>query len=176
MFATEHFGIEPDIMTMAKGLTSGYVPMGVAITKPEIAKVIPIFMHLHTYGEHPVACVVALKNIEIIERERLLENAAEMGTRINAGLKDIQKSSNIIGDVRGLGLWNCTEFVVDKKSKEPFELDAVREIAMKARAKGLICNPMGNSIEFAPPLIIDEKGVDEGLEIMAEVVAAESKG
>ena len=104
-----------------------------------------------------------------------MENAAEMGRRFNEGLKEIQKSSDIIGDVRGLGLWNSAEFVVDKKSKEPFDLDGVRGIAKKARAKGLICNPMVNSIEFAPPLIIDEKGIDEGLEIVANVVAANSK-
>ncbi len=175
MFAAEHFGIVPDIMTMAKGLTSGYVPMGAAITTPEIASSIPAFAHLHTYGEHPVACVVALKNIEIIEREGLVENSAKMGLRFQEGLKEIQKDSEIIGDVRGKGLWNAIEFVTDKKTKAPYDPDEVRRLTLNARAKGLICNPMGSAIEFAPPLIIDEQTIDEGLDIMSEVIAEESK-
>ena len=88
MFAAEHYNIRPDILTMAKQLTAGYAPLGAAGTTRKISEAIPTFLHLHTYGNHPVCCAAALASLEIIERENLVANSAEMGKYFLEGLKD----------------------------------------------------------------------------------------
>ena len=125
MFACEHWGVTPDIMTLAKGITSGYVPMGAAIARKEIADAFigskdASFRHIFTFGGHPVAAAAGLKNIQIIEEEGLVENSATMGTYLLDGLQELKEKHPIIGDVRGLGLMCGMELVKDRSTKETF--------------------------------------------------------
>ncbi len=164
MFAAEHYNIRPDILTMAKQLTAGYAPLGAAGTTRKISEAIPTFLHLHTYGNHPVCCAAALANLEIIERENLVANSAEMGKYFLQGLKELQKHS-IVGEARGLGLWCAIEIVKDKKNRIPFppEENITFQLALAGRSHGSIFRGMGNALEFAPPLTISRKEVEEGL-------------
>jgi adenosylmethionine-8-amino-7-oxononanoate aminotransferase len=104
MFGCQHYNIKPDIMTMAKQLTAGYAPLGAAATTKKIADAIPAFLHLHTYGNHPVCCVAAMKTLEIIEKERLRRTRGN--GQVFSGLKSLQKHP--IAEARGIGLC-CTE-------------------------------------------------------------------
>jgi len=165
MFASEHYNIKPDIMTMAKQLTGGYAPLGAAATTRKIAEAIPTFLHLHTYGNHPVCCAAALANLEIIERENLVANAAAMGKVFLEGLIELQKHP-IAGEARGLGLWCALEIVQDKKKRIPFppQENIISELTLAGRAHGVIVKGMGNNaLEFAPPLTLTRKEVEEGL-------------
>jgi len=165
MFAAEHYNIRPDILTMAKQLTGGYAPLGAASTTRQIAEAIPTFLHLHTYGNHPVCCAAALANLEIIEKENLVANAAEMGEYFLEGLKQLTKHP-IVGEARGLGLWCAIEIVQDKKSRAPFPAkdNITSQLALAGRDHGVIIRGMGgNALEFAPPLTITRKEVEEGL-------------
>jgi adenosylmethionine-8-amino-7-oxononanoate aminotransferase len=171
MFAAEHYNIRPDIMTMAKQLTSGYAPLGAASTTRQIAENIPTFLHLHTYGNHPVCCAAALANIEIIEREKLVANAAEMGKYFLEGLKELTKHP-IAGEARGLGLWCAVEIVQDKKKRVPFppKENITSQLTLAGRTHGAIFRGMGNALEFAPPLTITRKEVAEGLKAINQAL------
>jgi len=164
MFAAEHYHIRPDIVTMAKQLTGGYAPLGAASTTRQIAEAIPTFLHLHTYGNHPVCCAAALANLEIIERENLVANAAEMGKYFLEGLKELQKHP-LIGVARGLGLWCAVEIVKDKKNRLPFppQENITLQLTLAGRTHGAIFRGMGQALEFAPPLTITRKEVEEGV-------------
>lgn len=174
MFGIEHFGVVPDIMVMAKQLTSGYVPMGAAVTKPSVIGEFPVFRHIHTYGAHPVACKVASVNLEIIKREELVENAREMGEYFLNGLKELEKQP-IVGEVRGIGLWLGIEFVQNKKTRARFpeENNPAPRIVKRIREKGAFCRPSVQSIEIAPALIITRSDIDEALRILEEAIADE---
>jgi len=165
MFAAEHYHIKPDIMTMAKQLTSGYAPLGAAATTAKIAENIPTFLHLHTYGNHPVCCAAALASLKIIERENLVANAAAMGKYFLEGLKELTKHP-IVGEARGLGLWCALEIVKDKKKRLPFPANEniFPQLTLAGRAHGVIIRGMGNNaLEFSPPLTISRREVEEGL-------------
>jgi len=164
MFAAEHYDIRPDILTMAKQLTAGYAPLGAASTTRRIAEAIPTFLHLHTYGNHPVCCAAALASLEIIQRERLVENAAEMGRYFLEGLKELSKHP-LVGEARGLGLWCAIEIVKDKKKRLPFppQENPTFQLALAGRNHGAIFRGMSNALEFAPPLTLTRTEVEEGL-------------
>src|SRR5262249_8371117 len=126
-FALTHLGGEPDIMSFAKGVTSGYQPLGGIIVSQEIQDAINSaslenrWMHAYTYSGHPTCCAVGLANVEIMERERLWERAARMGTRLHQGLLALQKELSAIGDVRGgKGLLAAVELVSDRGTKAGF--------------------------------------------------------
>ncbi|MGB5212160.1 MAG: aminotransferase class III-fold pyridoxal phosphate-dependent enzyme, partial [Anderseniella sp.] len=104
MFATEHFDVQPDIMTMAKGLTSGYVPLGAVGCMSQVVESVELLNHLHTYGNHPVSCAVGLRNLEILDDENLIENSKKMGRYFLDGLKTLEHHPSV-GEVRGTGLW-----------------------------------------------------------------------
>jgi adenosylmethionine-8-amino-7-oxononanoate aminotransferase len=172
MFACEHYNIRPDILTMAKQLTAGYAPLGAAATTGKIADAIPTFLHLHTYGNHPVCCAAALATIEIIERERLVENAAAMGKIFLDGLRQMEKHP-IVGETRGLGLWCAMEIVQDKKKKIPFPADqnVTGQLVLAGRKHGVIFRGMGgNALEFAPPLTINRREIEEGLKGIEQAI------
>src|SRR5262249_47627322 len=124
-FALERYDVQPDMLTFAKGITSGYVPLGGLGISERIYKVIAEapperrWMHAYTYSGHPTACAVALANLEIIEREGLIPEVERKGKKLFAGLKELA-SHNHVGDVRGLGLLAGIEFVEDKATKKPF--------------------------------------------------------
>ncbi len=166
MFAITHFGVEPDLLVMAKGISSGYMPLGATAAKRYIVEDMPTFMHVHTYNNHPVSTATGLKNVEIIEREGLVENSAEVGAYMLDGLRSLAGHPTV-GDVRGLGLMCAVEFVSDKKTKARFDEQNsfCERIMASALQAGLILRRVENIIEFCPPLIITKAEVDEMIQI-----------
>lgn len=167
MFAMEHWGVVPDILTMAKGLTSSYLPMAASIATRDVADAFAgsdnIFRQSLTFGGHPVTAQVALKNIDIIQTEGLVQNAAEVGVYFLEKLQNLKEKHEIIGDVRGLGLLLGMEFVKDRDSKQPFSSDVGlgQCLNRKLKENGLILSCRDSSISFGPPLCIDTGIVDE---------------
>ncbi len=163
----EVFDFQPDIICSAKGLTSGYQPLGATIYSSAIHNVISepghgrCFAHGFTYSGHPVACAAALKNIEIMAREKLLAHVQDIGPYFQAQLKTLIDLP-IVGDVRGVGLMACVEFVKDKASKQRFDetLDIGKWISNQADSRGLIVRPIVNLNVMSPPLIINREQVD----------------
>ena len=173
-FGIDHFDIQPDIMTMAKGISSGYVPLGGVGCTDEVMEPIEVFQHLHTYGNHPVSCAAALKNIEIIKRENLLENSSKMGIYFLEKLRTFEHHP-IVGEVRGTGLWAAIDLTTDKKKRALFPADRMNRIIDQANKKGLLIKTMGHALEFAPPLIIQKEEVDEAIQILDECITKEEK-
>ena len=175
MFATEHWGVVPDMMTVAKGITSGYIPMGGCITRGEISDAFigsqkASFKHVITFGGHPVAAAAALKNIEIMEEEGMVENAAKQGVYLLDGLNEMKEKYQMIGDVRGLGLFCGLELVADRGTKEyfPAEADLANRITQGFAENGLLLRG-GDRMNVAPPLCITSSEVDDLVTIMDKV-------
>ena len=168
MFASNHWDLVGDIMTMAKGLSSGYAPIGGVMCRPHVMQAFEgdnKFSHLLTYGGHAVACAAALANLDIIEGEGLVDNSAKMGTRLLKGLEEL-RSHPTVGDVRGLGLIAGVEIVKDKGTKETFS-ESGEEI--KTLSDGLLSRNLltraASVISLSPPLCITEDEVDRIVEI-----------
>jgi adenosylmethionine-8-amino-7-oxononanoate aminotransferase len=173
-FGVEHFGIQPNLMTMAKGISSGYVPLGAVGCTNEVIDPIDTFEHLHTYANHPVACAAGLKNIEIIKKENLIERSAQMGKYFLDALKSLEEHP-IVGEVRGSGLWLGIDFTTDKKTRALFPMSRLNSLVDRAQRKGLIIKLMGLALELAPPLIIEKSEIDKGIKILHECIAEEAK-
>jgi 4-aminobutyrate aminotransferase len=174
MFAIEHWGVEPDIVCSAKALASG-MPLSAMIARHEIMSW-PAGAHGSTFGGNPVCCAAALATLDVIQEERLMENAARVGERLLGDLRELAQESRLIGDVRGLGLMIGVEMVKDKETKEiaKAETDAVMLECFK---RGLLLLPCGpNSMRFSPPLIITEAQAGTAFEIFAEALAEVEKG
>jgi putrescine aminotransferase len=176
MFATEHFDVQPDIMTMAKGITSGYVPLGAVGATDDVMAPIEVFNHLHTYGNHPVPCAAGLKTVEILQRENLVEEAAGVGKYFLEGLQEMAHHS-IVGDVRGVGMWTAIDFTADKKTRAPLPAENLTRMIGRAMQKGLIIKlaPMRQAFEFAPALTITKEEIDQALQIIEACIAEEEK-
>lgn len=179
-FASEdEFGIQPDIIISAKGITSAYQPLGVTLFSDEIWEVISeeghnrYWPHGFTYSGHPVACAAALKNIEIMERENLHENVKEVGPYFEQQLKTL-KDLPIVGDVRGVKFMMCVENVANKETKElfPEELDIGKRIADHADARGLIVRPIVHLNVMSPPLTMTRGDVDFIVATLRESILA----
>ncbi|NKX45345.1 aminotransferase [Roseicyclus persicicus] len=176
-FASEAvFGVVPDIITCAKGLTSGYVPLGAAIISDRLIAEISgedraevLFKNGYTYSGHPVCCAAALTSIEIIEREGLLEHVRRVAPHFQARLRDLARHE-IVGDVRGMGLLGCVEGTArpDLPEERRFAIDQhFGELVDAAcEARGLIVRPLLNMCVFSPPLIISEGEIDEMFDIL----------
>ena len=173
-FGVEHFGIQPDLMTMAKGISSGYVPLGAVGCTDEVIDPIDTFEHLHTYANHPVACAAGLKNLEIIKDEDLVKRSDEVGRYFLNALKSLEEHP-IVGEVRGNGLWLGIDFTTDKKTRALFPMSRLSSLVERAHRKGLIIKLMGLALELAPPLIIKKSEIDEGVKILNECIAEEEK-
>ena len=175
-FALGRWGVKPDIMSFAKGITSGYLPLGGIQISDEIRQAIisapagERWMHAYTYSGHPTCCAVALKNLEVLERENLVDRAALMGQRLIDGLQSLQEEFDCIGDVRGLGLMCAIEFVADRQTKEPAGIGGKVQKACVDR--GLFTRTVGDSLVFAPPLIISGDELDQMVRIVGEAIAA----
>jgi len=176
MFGVEHWNTVPDMMSVAKGLTSGYVPLGAAIVKEEIYQAIVEkmpdnlpWLHGFTYSGHPVACAAGIKTIEILERDSVVKNAAKVGKYFQNKLKQLS-DINIVGDVRGLGLMAAIELVKNKETKSYFEPGIGARVAKEAYKDGLIIRPAGEVLELAPPLIITKEEIDELFKILKNVL------
>lgn len=170
-FGIQHFGLQPDIMTMAKAMTAGFMPMGGVITTPEIAGALPIYRHVHTYSGHAVAAATALNVIEIKERNGLVETAKANGAYFADALQQAVGNHPIVGQVRGLGMWHAIDFTSDKKSRAAFSDDTVPAIVRRMKKHGLLLNPTGTSIEIAPPLTVTRSDLDQTVEIAARSIS-----
>lgn len=174
-FALRRWGVQPDIMSFAKGITSGYLPLGGIQVSDDIHEAIlsappdKRWMHAYTYSGHPTCCAVALKNLEILEREGLVERAAQMGERLLSGLQTLDEFPQV-GNVRGLGLMCAVEFVADRETKVPAGIG--EKVRLACMERGLFTRAVNDILVFAPPLIISEAEVDKILEIVRESIGA----
>ena len=167
------FDYQPDIIVCAKGITSGYIPLGATLLSDEIYEVIShpqcqggVFSMGLTYFGHPVACAAALKNIEIMERENLLGNAASVGAYFQQAAKALL-SLDIVGDVRGMGLMLGIDLVADRTTKAP--LNGASEAIFQASVdRGVIVRPVGSRIILSPPLVIDTAQCDTIITAIAD--------
>jgi len=169
MFASEHYGVQPDIICIAKGIGSG-LPIGACVAKADLMNWKP-GAHASTFGGNPVCIAAALKTIELLQGG-LVQNSAEVGAYLKTGLEKLQKKYECIGDVRGMGMMIGVEFVEDKTTLKPApELRDRIEVACFDR--GLIILGCGNNaIRWSPPLILTKENVDVALEIFDEAIAA----
>lgn len=178
-FALEHWNVHPDMMTVAKAITSAYVPLAAFIVSDRVHEAIQSapadakFMHAYTNTGHPTACAVALRNLQIFEEEGLVEHAAAMGDRLRRGLDEMGDEPHV-GDVRSLGLIAAVELVADKSTRAPF--DAARNVGggilREMRQRGVITRVKGDSILLAPPLICEPELIDRIVDVVGGSIKA----
>ncbi|UOQ92399.1 aspartate aminotransferase family protein [Halobacillus shinanisalinarum] len=186
MFGLEHCGVVPDMMTFAKGVTSGYIPFGGVVVSDPIHNVLKekstgTLFHGFTYSGHPTAAAVALKNIEIIEQEGLVANSQAMGDELLKGFKQMKQQLDIVGDVRTTGLLGAMELVEDPETNKRFSADlkVAPEVIEALHERGVICRAVTyegtDIICFAPPLIINKTQIQTLLEKLHDAVLAVQK-
>lgn len=165
-FGLEHWNVQADLMIFAKGVTSGYLPLsGVMLTRAVhdvLRSVKGMFAHGFTYSGHPAACAVGLRNLQILEEERLVERVAEVGAYLQKKLQGL-RDHEIVGDVRGLGLLGGVELVSDRATKQSFDasLGVARRVWLAALENGVIVRPLGGDvIAISPPFVISEQQID----------------
>lgn len=170
-FGIEHWKVEPDIIATAKGMSSGYIPLGGVIASDRVFEGFSgPFVHGHTYGSHPVACAVGVAVLDYIEKHGLVERSATLGRYLLEQLEDLRDHPSV-GDVRGLGLFAGIEFVKDKESKEPFPPDVgfAQRVLERCFGNGLLVYPgtgsvdgvRGDHIQVAPPFVVTKPQIDE---------------
>ena len=170
-FGIEHWEVEPDFITCAKGMANG-VPIGCTITRPEIADAYK-GLTISTFGGNPVTCVAAKATIDLIEEDRLMDNAHEVGAHFRQGLEALKEKHAAIGDVRGMGLLQGIELVKDRRTKEP-ATELVNQVLERLRANGMIVGKgglYGNVIRMSPPLNISKADIDAALKILDKSLA-----
>jgi adenosylmethionine-8-amino-7-oxononanoate aminotransferase len=166
-FGVEHFGVVPDLMTVAKGLISSYLPMAATIATKEVADAFAggenIFRQSLTFGGHPVTAAAALRNIEIIESEGLVENSSETGAYMLEQLTGLREDHPIVGDTAGLGLMIGVGLVKDRETGERFgkEVKLADRLTESFRREGLFLRAGDGGVNFSPPLCITRAEVDE---------------
>ena len=175
MFASDTvFGIVPDIITCAKGITSGYIPLGAVLISDRLIREVgdneargATFANGFTYSGHPVACAAALKNMDIIEEEDLLEHVRRIGPYFQERLRTLEELP-IVGEVRGMGLMACVECVTSKETRMPLTMayDIGNRIDAHCQAMGLIVRPIINMCVISPPLIINKEQIDTLVNIL----------
>jgi adenosylmethionine-8-amino-7-oxononanoate aminotransferase len=176
MFGSRLWGVKPDIMCFAKGINSGYVPLGATAVNARIAQAwkrdhpLAAIMHGYTYAGHPVACAAALANLAIVEGEDLAGNAARQGPYLLGRLKELRDRHVSVGDVRGQGLMLAIEFVRDKKTKEPYMPGDPFCVAVQraCRRRGAMLRIQGNKMIISPPLVFTRAHCDEMIGILDE--------
>ncbi len=170
-FAAARFGVQPDIITTAKGITSGYIPLGAVLVADHVAESLGRdhgFPMGFTYNGHPTACAVALANLEIIERERLLERALTTGEHLLAGLRTLA-DIEIVGEVRGVGMMLAVELVADRATREPLpDAELLQDVIR--RETGVIVRNCAHSLVLSPPLVMTEAEADRVVDAMRSVL------
>ena len=180
-FGSDNYGINPDIMQFAKGVTSGYLPLGGMQVTDEIRDVIlnapadQSWMTGYTYSGHAAACAVAIANIEIMERENLVENSANMGKRLLEGLQSLVDEFPNIDNARGVGLLAGIDVVTSKETREE-DVDMSNLIGKTAMQLGVRTRPLGGTIAFSPPLSITAEEVDIIINTMGDAITKASSG
>ena len=181
MFCMEHWDVVPDIMTMAKGITGAYIPMGATITTRKIAdyfdKPENLFVHGQTYAMHPLVCATALAAIEQYSKYKLVENAAKMGKVLSKRLEELKEDHKSVGDVRGKGLFWGVELVKNRETKEPFvtrkqkfDPNMLKRISGACMELGVYMINIINILLVAPPLIVGEEDIDKGVAALDEAL------
>jgi adenosylmethionine-8-amino-7-oxononanoate aminotransferase len=178
-FGFMNYGVKPDIITMAKGLTSAYLPLSATAVKREIYEAFSgteeydFFRHINTFGGSPAACALAVKNLEIMERENLVERSRTIGAQLLRELKEALKNHPLVGDVRGKGLLIGIELVRDQASKAPLDVNLVNKVISACKENGLIIGKNGvtvagynNVLTLSPPLNIKEEDLQFLLKIL----------
>jgi putrescine aminotransferase len=172
MTGCRHWGVKPDIMCFAKGINSGYVPLGATAINERVAKAwdqdhpLAAIMHGYTYSGHPIACAAAVANLGIVVGENLPENAGTVGAHFLDRLEGLKDKFEVIGEVRGCGLMLGIEFVKDRKTKEPYlPTDPFGPQIMEAcRRRGVFIRIQGNKMILSPPLVFTKDHVDNAVE------------
>jgi adenosylmethionine-8-amino-7-oxononanoate aminotransferase len=178
-FGLEHWDIEPDIMQFAKGITSGYIPLGGIGVSDKVKQAIDEtpadkrWMHAYTYSGHPTCCAVALANLKIIDEEGLVQRAAEMGNRLHEGLHTMDEMDHV-GNIRGIGMMAAVELVEDKATKQPFPASAKygTRVGQELMQRGLYTRMRGDTICLAPPFVTTVEQIDQIVEIVRESLKA----
>lgn len=174
MFAIEHYGVEPDIMALAKGIAAGF-PLGGFIARPEISEAFSPGDHLSTFGGNPVSCAAALANIDLLQEQKLAENARDRGTQIMEALRSFKESTPLIGDVRGKGLMIGIELVQDRdKTPAVKEAQAVRALCRESGVLVGVGGSFGNVVRIQPPLILTEAEAGQLIDLMKKTLRASS--
>jgi adenosylmethionine-8-amino-7-oxononanoate aminotransferase len=178
-FALGRYGIEPDIVTFAKAITSGYFPLGGMGVSDAIAEAMDsaagpqTWMHAFTYSAHPVGCAVALANLNILEREELLPRARGLGERLLPRLKTLESHPHV-GEVRGLGLLAAVELVADKRTKAEFlpEENVGRRVHAATQERGMFTRMRGDIYNLAPCYITQQTQIDRMVDILGDSIEA----
>ena len=173
LFAVNHYGVEPDIMALAKGIAAGF-PLAAFIARPEIADSFRPGEHLSTFGGNPVACAAGLENLNVIDEEKLVERSSRLGSWLVNSLLPLKERHPEIGDIRGLGLMVGLELVADRETKTPAP-DLAARIKAECRSRGVLVGVggfFGNVIRLQPPLVITEDQLGLVVEVLDEALAA----
>jgi taurine--2-oxoglutarate transaminase len=181
-FAVEHWNVVPDIMTMAKGLTSAYAPLGAVAMKPEIAAAFDehVFESGLTYTSHPISLAAAVANIDAMKQDKMVEHSASMGLVLRKMLTDLGEAHPSVGEVRNIGLFGILELVKDRKTKEPmapWNGSSPEMIALKKYCTdhGLFLYTHWHTVLIIPPLIITEEELKEGMDILDKALEITDK-
>ncbi len=185
-WGSQKFKLEPDLITAAKGVTSGYFPMSVCFVSPRIWQVIEaesgkagLFGHGYTYSAHPVGAAAALATLKLIDSEKVVPHVAEVGPYLHEQMRAAVGEHPLVGEIRGTGLMLGVELVKDRATKESFPKEALvgRRLLKNLFGRGLISRALGDTLVFAPPLVIERRDIDElvskfeaGLEAIAREV------
>lgn len=175
-FASQHWGVVPDIMTSAKGINSGYVPLGAMTVNEPIADWLKdnMFWGGQTYAGHPLACASGVAALQIMQQEQVVENARQQGERMQRGLEELADRHSCIGEIRGKGMFFGIELVRDRSTKEPLvpfnakgaAAAPMSQLVKHAWSKGLYLSANSNVLRLTPPLIITDEDLGLGLEIL----------
>ena len=178
MFGLEHWNVEPDMILFAKAITSGYFPFGGIGVSEEIGHVLDtgkmVWMHAYTYSGHPVGCTVALRNLDIIEQENLVAQAAEKGAYLLEGLHVALSGHPHVGDVRGLGMMIAVELVQNKATKVEYPPEEKMGVKVHAatQERGLFSRLRGDVFLLAPPIVTTRAQLDRIVDIMQESIGS----
>jgi adenosylmethionine-8-amino-7-oxononanoate aminotransferase len=182
MMGCRHWGVKPDVMNFAKGINSGYVPLGATMMNARVADAFETeddaqfspaaFFHGNTYAGHPLACAAAIANLLIVEEEDLPANAGDVGAYLLARLRDVATRWPALGDVRGLGLMIGVELVADPVTKQPFELSegVGARIANHCRERGVLIRNLADTFIISPPLTLRREHADEMVDVFEEAL------
>ena len=172
----QHWGVEPDLIATAKGLSGGYMPLGACIVSDEVSEAFKEpFAHGHTYGSHPVACAAGVAVLDYVKKHKLVQRSAELGEYLHERLRELYEHPTV-GDVRGMGIFAGVEFVKEKGSKKPFpaEIGFSCRVLERCIENGLLVYPgtatvdgfLGDHIQVAPPLVVTREEIDEIVAIL----------
>jgi adenosylmethionine-8-amino-7-oxononanoate aminotransferase len=169
LFGTRLWGVNADIWCLAKGISSGYVPLGATVLNTKVTRVfeqgdsaLATVTHGYTYSAHPVAAAAAVATLDYLERVDVVANAAREGAHFMERLHDIGKRHRLVGDVRGVGLMGCLELVADRATKAPFARGAkeVNQVAREAYRRGAMIRTSGPNVILSPALTIERHQID----------------